>query len=216
MLALDDDQANQAAGYSVIVSNATGVAASAIANLVVTPVVAPAVFTLKNPGSNTFDCFLNGEAGRYWRVESSSDLTHWSPESSFPTVLPLITYPSPPQYRSVVYTPSTSLSISVPRLVNQKFLRASAYAPANAVCNNNLKRIRFAKRLWTLDWCAINYAVNRNSSPPRSDLEPYLPGIENLHCPIDVVESFSTSYTVATLLINPACHLSFSHILEEP
>lgn len=212
MLALDNVTSDQAAAYTVVVSNATGVLTSQVANLTVTTNVSSPVVNYLGATTNGFAFSLAGDTGRYWRIESSTDLVSWQPENSFPSP------PGPVIYLnlgatiantngSLVFTTNSLISLVVPANGAAKFLRAHGYAAPNEICNNDLKRIRFAKLLW-----ARSVHAGRFGWPALVDLEK-LYGIDNsvMSCPIGgfFVHEFQNVVTA------PRCNVP-SHILEEP
>ena len=206
MLALNYVTSNDAGAYSVVVSNSTGVAVSMPAMLAINPnPVQPLLTAFGRTGSNFFAFSLASESGRYYQIESSTNLSTWQAEYSFPATL------AGNEGWDAVYTTNAVISLSVPQTSNPRFYRASLYSPPNEVCNNNMKLIRFAKILWARD----QPLRTRIMSPIDSDLQPYLPYLSTVVCPLDV-DSELPSYSFGDLLTYPACYYSWTHYLQEP
>lgn len=193
---------NQAGAYSVVISNATGVCTSEVANLYVTLAdVRPALGMFTLAASNRFEFTLNGEIGRYYRIESSTNLVDWSPEKTFP----MRSTPFPDGLlTSVVFCSNGVARFSVPAGTNRKFVRAARYFAPNEICNLNLKQIRFAKALYARDYFRISteYTLDR-------DIVPYMRYGKWL-CPLGGV-----NYTGGPHSALPTCSFP-GHVLEEP
>ncbi len=209
MLALDNITTDQAGDYSVSVSNSTGTITSQPASLAVNSnIISPLLNVLSPPAANSFGFTLGGETGRYYRIESSTDLASWLPEASFAFTEPNThdQFGSTP-LTSVVYNTISPISLVVPQNMASKFVRASAYVAPNEICNNNLKQIQFAKQLW-----ARNTFVAPNALPAEDDLLPYLPtnfSFEGGSCPSGGFYSIN-AYRAPTTSSVPG------HVLEEP
>lgn len=208
MLALDNITADQAGDYSVIVSNSTGTVTSPAAALAVSSnIVSPFLNVLYPARTDGFGFTLDGETGRYYRIESSTDLVSWLPEVSFAFSQPVTHdgYGSTP-FTSVVYNTNSTISLVVPENTASKFVRTSAYVAPNEICNNNLKQIQFAKELWSR-----NSNVSRIAIPTVVDLMPYLSSNFSFYtsCPS------GGFYHIDDVRTPPACTVP-EHVLEEP
>jgi hypothetical protein len=219
MLPMDNVTVDQAGAYAVIVSNATGVVTSQVANLTVTTNLPSPSLAALGQATNGFAFSLVGDSGRYWRIESSTDLVNWQPERNFPsTQVTLVTTNTPTIYTSVAFTTNSMISLVVPANGAAKFVRAHNYIAPNEICNNNLKRIRFAKQLWarasyyTGDTKIIELPVGRIETPAGVELDVYGLNSAILSCP---VEGGTYLYNFSTALALPTCPVP-SHILEEP
>jgi hypothetical protein len=213
MLGLNNVSTNQAGAYSVVVSNSTGNIIAGPANLTVNAcAIVPRLATGVPDASNAFAFILAGERGRYYRIESSTNLIYWRPESSFPSSLPILIYPSnATRYGSVVYSPNSADCLSIPRGTNATFIRTSVYSAPDEVCNNNLKQIRFAKELWARS----GKGRSRQSAVSMVDLQAYCPDIIGLKCPVGGT-FFYDSYLINYVLTDPSCMRVNAHVLEEP
>ena len=193
---------NEAEGsYCVMVSNATGVATSTVANLIISRSdVPPSLASSSISSTNRFSFILAGETGRYYRIESSTNLLNWSPEKSFSVG------PSPPYQQnlvtSVIFNSDASSSLSIPATSARKFVRASRYAPANEICNNNLRKIRFAKEIWAMEQHKV-----RTDYPANTDI--YSSRFQEPICPL------GGYYMLNKVDSLPVCSIP-EHVLEEP
>jgi hypothetical protein len=216
MLALESLASDQAGDYSVVVASSTGSVIAGPASLVVNSNPMQPVLRAAGPMmSNSIPFSLAGEPGRYYRIESSTNLLSWQPEAAFPASPPALTYPTgEPPYRSVVYASSTNVVLLLPQLGSARFFRASLYRPANEACINRLREIRFAKELWLRSLPM----PGRTYVPIASDLQPYLPGIQKLTCGAitNGYGSFQSSFTVNDVVHDPTCIIFRSHTLEKP
>jgi hypothetical protein len=204
ILALDNITTDQAGDYSVILSNATGTITSPAASLAVSSnVVSPLLNVASTSTTNGFGFTLDGETGRYYRIESSTDLVSWLPEVSFPFYQPVGFGNNPSS--SVIYNTNSPIFLVVPQNTPGKFFRTSAYAAPNEICNNNLKQIQFAKELWHR-----NVFVTRNSLPTVVDLVPYLGSNFSFYtsCPS------GGYYYINDVRTPPTCTVP-GHVLEE-
>jgi hypothetical protein len=212
MLALDNVGTNQAGAYTVVVSNVTGVVTSQVANLKIVSTLAGPALNCIGQVSNSFAFSLASESGRYWRVESSTDLVNWLPENSFPSTQVILTSSNAPTtYGSVAFCTNSLITLIVPANGADKFLRARSYAASNEICNNNLKQIRFAKELW-LRHSPPGFAPNvRFQTPSDIDLEPFGVNPDAMSCPVGGAFSYKTTTAIQT----PTCVVP-GHVLEEP
>jgi len=92
------------------------------------------------------------------------------------------------------------------------FVHARTTAQQNA-CINNLRQIDGAKQEW-----ALETKSNASVTPGSAVLQPYMGRGSNGSlpvCPLDANNSFSSSYTVGSLQVAPACQISSTnHILN--
>ena len=215
MLALDNVATNQAGAYSVIISNATGVVSSQTANLNVKLSSTNPQLSLIAVTTNGFAFSLTGDAGTYWRIESSTDLVNWHLENSFPSTSTfLLSSNAPTTYGNVAFNTNSSISLIVPANGSAKFLRARGYAAPNEICNNNLKKVRFAKTLWirtTRRDPISGTSFGRFTIPATVDLEPYGINLDEMACPI----AGTYNYFGNRYVNPPTCHAP-GHVLEEP
>lgn len=216
MLALENVAPNQAGEYSVVVTSPTGSVLAGPASLVVNSNPVPPVLHIGGAiVSNSFPFNVAGEAGRYYRIESSTNLLSWQPEAAFPASPPALTYPTgEPPYRSVVYAPNTNVVLSLPQIGSARFFRASLYMPANEICINRLRQIRFTRELWARSLAC----PGRTFVPTPNELQPFLPSILTLTCGAisNGYGSFYTSFTINDTVHDPTCMIVPSHTLEEP
>ncbi|HUD46943.1 MAG TPA: hypothetical protein VMR33_08935 [Candidatus Baltobacteraceae bacterium] len=219
MLALTNIDGSQAGSYTVVVTNIGGATTSAPAVLAVSSFNVPPALTAMPGQFGQFDFGMTGEVGRNYRIEASVDLVDWTNEYSFPRHV----YSSSrfngdydnPELTSVVFNTNGSSSFSLGNAVPWMFIRASQYQPANEICINNLRQIRFAKSLW-----------QRDSASPRwytpegvKDLAPYFLQGSLPYCPLDTNSSWVTSYSTGVNNCASTCDCMIvpgTHILEEP
>jgi hypothetical protein len=141
---------NQAGTYSVTASNIGGVTAGGSATLTVidtNPV--PSLSVLPPNGSN-LQFNLTGEPGRWYKVESSTDLQNWVN----PTWMRL--------------TNPTTL-VAVQRLAPTHFVRASLDVPTE-ICVAQIKQMNWAGLVWGIDTLQL-----ADAPVTASSLAPYLP-----------------------------------------
>lgn len=221
MLPLDNVTADQAGAYTVIVSNATGAVTSQVANLKVESAMPMPSLDLVAQTTNGFAFVLAGESGRYWRIESSTDLVNWTLENSFPSTQPILNTTNnstftnvATAYGNVAFMTNALVSLIVPANGAAKFVRARNYIVPNEIRNNNLKRIRFATKLWAR---AVPYVdngtipVTRLTSPTDGDLAAYGIDPDAAVCPVGGMYT----YRNITACGIPSCTVP-GHVLEEP
>src|SRR5207302_3563834 len=92
---------------------------------------------------------------------------------------------------------------TVANIAQSKFFRAHEFHAVNEVCNNNLKRIRFAQLLF-----AGEHQADRYTSVSYADLYPNLKNRQFPNCPSNGF------YSITTVLNNPEC-LTGYHPFEE-
>jgi hypothetical protein len=203
MLALDQLATNQSGLYRILVTNSAGVTFSDSASLLVTAADTPPTL-VASLGSTQFAFSLQGEAGRRYRIESSTNLASWLPEASFPAPIFYDAYVFQRPLRSVVLDATGADSFTVQNISQSQFFRAHDFHAVNEVCNNNLKKIRFAQLLF-----AGEHQADRNTVVSRTDLYPYLKNGLFPNCPSNGF------YSITTVLANPRC-LTGYHPFEEP
>jgi hypothetical protein len=181
---------NQTGVYSVIASNYDGVAQGSSATLTVAdtnPVPSLAILAPTNPGSLNFT--LSGEAGRWYKIESSTNLQDWVN----PVWLQL-TNPTVP--------------VSVQRLTPNHFLRASLDVPTE-VCIAQLKQIQWGVTLFT-----VENMKQESDTYALYDIHWYCPVASNgllFPCPEDGTYASGGSMTNA-----PTCSLhARGHVIPD-
>jgi len=185
---------NQAGTYSVIASNSFGVSDSVSAQLIVTdtnPVPRLSALPPSHPMQLSFA--LTGEGGRWYEIESSSNLNNWV---------------NPIWFQS---TNGASL-LSLPRLGANHFVRASLNVPTD-ICIAQLKQMCAAQ---------FTFAVENRlpwSYPVTLDLvKPYMPAAsinpngQMAYCP-----EGGTYSAASTVTDNLACSIrSRGHFIPDP
>ena len=147
-LALTNLTAADAGGYSVVVTDSMGVCTSRTALLNVTlSDSSPHLSVGWGTHSNTLSFSVGGDVGRYYRIETSSNLVQWTVASNFPYIL----NERVQWLTSVVFSSNGLASFELPMGAARSFWRAARYTPSNEVCNVNLKQIRFGKTLWAIE-----------------------------------------------------------------
>jgi hypothetical protein len=208
MLARTNMTADQDGFYSVVVSNWTGVATSEVARLFVRPSESPPVLeSFRLSASNRIEVTLNGERGRFYRIETSTNLVNWSQEKVFPSGSYVIESDDP-LFTSVFFNESGSTLLSLPAMDSQKYVRASRYVPQNEICNLHLKQFRFARILYVREHGKV-----LGFRPDSPTLAPYFPAYsaDQVACPDGGVYRISFGGEGNT----PTCTVP-GHILEEP
>jgi hypothetical protein len=150
-LAVHGVTTNQAGTYSVIASNVGGITQGGSATLTVVdtnPV--PRLVPLRPTNSSQLSFSLTGEPGRWYKIESSTNLQDWIN----PTWLQLT-------------NPATVVSIQ--RLQLNHFVRASLDVPTD-VCIARLKRY-----WWAVHIVAMNDAKENADTYDLGNTFPYLP-----------------------------------------
>jgi hypothetical protein len=222
MLALTNIDGSQAGSYTVVVTNIGGAVTSAPAVLAVDSSSVPPALTAFPGPFGQFKFGLTGEVGRNYRIESSVDLIEWTNQYSFSKHVYSCSWAEldydNPVLTSIVFNTNGSSTFSVSAALPFQFLRASQYQPANEICINNLRQIRFAKALWLRD-DALTNGQSRMDTPLGSDIAPYFLQGQLPYCPSDTNASWMTSYEfgVNDSGSTPTCPIvPASHILEEP
>jgi hypothetical protein len=180
--------ASQAGAYSVVVSNASGVATSTAAILTLSPTSPPFVLaTTNSPDTNRLLFSLAGDIGRTYRVWATTNLIDWTDEESLA--------PEPGRPALVVNSNATSV-YSIPIEYNQKFLRASHFMNTE-ICIAQLKAIKHAIRFWAIE--------SRHSIAAVVTEQNILPYLQNpVVCPSGGT-SFANSYTITDASDLPYC-----------
>lgn len=205
ILSFDNLTTNLTGRYSVLVSNATGVATSEEAILDVTTSLSAPELVASGYSDGAFHFRING-ANRFYRIEFSTNLFDWLEQKSFPKDF-VYTRTTRPR-NGLVYNGGSSFS--VPKTFTPNFYRAAIYVSPNEVCVNNLGKIRFAKESWML-----KNKLSPHATPTVSDLMPYLKSALPV-CPLDPAQCGSCSYDINPIYVNPACLITSGHLLEEP
>ena len=186
--------ANQSGGYSVVVSNSSGVITSAVASLiVVSPTNQLLLKALGLSGSNRFAFSITGETGQWFRVWASTNPINWSAKENL---------------LWVQNTNATSV-FSIPMLNPREFLRVSRYVqnPIPGICVTHLREIEFAVKLWAVE-------TKREPIAPVSetDIAPYLTG-DLIVCPSGGT-TFADSYYIQDVATRPVCQkVPATHVL---
>jgi hypothetical protein len=173
---------NQAGSYSVIASNVGGITQGGSAMLIVVdtnPV--PRLTPLRPINSSLLSFFLTGEPGRWYKIESSTNLQNWIN----PTWLQLT-------------NPATVLSIQ--RLQSKHFVRASLDVPTD-VCIARLKRYG-----WGLHIFAMYTGEDSSDTYNMNNLTPYVP--HNSWGPTDYCPAGGSYASGARIWNPPTCSLS--------
>jgi len=206
ILGITNVTAAQAGDYVVVITNQTGSVTSQVAHLTVSDLEARPLLRITDGSSPTgIGLSIEGEAGRCYRIESSSNLVDWIEEKRFAMIPDQL---SVPLLTSVMFASNSPTAFSMTNNWKQKFIRARRYFPANEVCNLSLKKIRLAKELWMRDWGFTSV----NDIMSHSELLPYL-GYTNFtpffNCPLH------GTYGANAVGKLPECSIS-GHLLEEP
>ncbi len=215
MLALAYVTTDQAGSYSVLVSNASGTTLAGPAILSVNSNPIPPSLQLRGQTApNQFALTLSGESGRYYQIESSTDLSAWKTLTNFPATVPPLTYPpGAVKYRRVVYCTNAMICLTVTNASIATFFRASLYNSFDENCEMHLKQIRFAKQLWQ----RTPPIQARTFTPAYSDLEPFWQNINSTGCPlVGGGGPFEASYTMNIMTSDPSCQVEHRHALLEP
>jgi hypothetical protein len=202
ILILDHLITNQAGNYSVVVSNQAGGIVSEDAVLKVTETVEPPQLMAVGNSAGGFEFKILGDVGRIYRIESSTNLTDWTEEKSFPAEF--VFYETARPKNGLVF--SGTNRFSVPRSSQRKFYRATPYVPADEVCINNMRVLRFAKEIFAHQHYGYPYFV---------DIRPYF-NYPTVFCPLDPKREVDVSYFFGDPAVNPVCWMSTAHLLEEP
>jgi hypothetical protein len=219
MLALTNVDPTMAGSYSVVVSNSGGVVSSAPGLLTVDTSNTPPSLAVGNWSPAELEFQLTGEIGRNYRIETSSDLNVWSNEVAFD----MTPYELSSEYgansgvltpnlTSVVFNTNGLSTLDVAGKAPEQFWRAVQYKPANEICINNLRQIRFAKLLWRRRYPQF---FGRYDTPQGPDLAPFFPQGVLPFCPNDSYRLFVTSYIPNNEETTPQCNVIASHVLEE-
>lgn len=182
MLALHDVTTNHSGVYSVLVTNTGGGAAVAEATLLVSADDQPVLRMLEAAPGNRLLIELNGALGRAYRIESSTNLQHWSAEGVLGT------------FTSVVIATNPVTPVQVSADTERKFIRLEHYSEPNEECMLNLRQIWFTKQMWAID----NRSAG-SAQPMPSDLMPYFKDGLMGFCPA------GGSYSFDSVAQYPAC-----------
>lgn len=189
--------ASRAGDYSVVVSNVSGVVTSAVAQLTVSPTAPDVILNaLESPDPARFRFSITGEAGRKYRVWSSTNLVQWWDEEEFRV------YPWDIWSQSVVQNTNATSAYSIPKTPAQKFLRIMRYMDTE-ICIAHLREIDFAIKLW-----AIENKKESTASILETDIMPYFKQTGIYVCPSRGT-TFADSYTLGTAGQRPTCQKNY-------
>jgi hypothetical protein len=132
------------------------------------------------PDTNRFYFTITGENGRKYRILATTNFINWAGEESFPGYA---------NADGVVQNTNETSLFSIPRVPNQKFLRATPYLDTE-ICIAQLEAIYFAMKLWAIETKRSSYAP-----VTASDILPYL---KDMVCP-----SGGTSFADSYAMYNP-------------
>ena len=152
--------------YQVMVMDDLGTNSALTTLTVSTENVAPVWTDLKRISNGSWSGRLQVQAGRSYRIETSTNLIHWFPltrlvqESSvrFGTSGPVST-------SGVVFLANSNAEVRFQTSSSHQFFRAVRYEPVNSQCHNTLKMCRFVKELW-----AVQNRMTPLNTPRSSDL----------------------------------------------
>jgi len=167
---------NQAGSYSVTASNIGGVTLGGSATLTVVDTNPVPSLAVLPPNGPNLQFNLTGEPGRWYKVESSTDLQNWVN----PTWMRL--------------TNPTTL-VAVQRLAPTHFVRASLDVPTE-ICVAQLKQMNWAAMTW-----AIETQQDVNATVTAAVMMPYIPLTPELtlpYCPEGGTYSFGIVKTNAS------------------
>ncbi|HXU77167.1 MAG TPA: immunoglobulin domain-containing protein [Methylomirabilota bacterium] len=189
ILLLETPAATQAGPYSVILSNVSGVATSAVANLAFSPAdPRPTLTALRTEDPTRFSFALGGVSGRRYVIEGSTNLVDWSGEPEFFTCCE--------GNPGVVLATNGSSVFSVSRSSDRRFLRASPLVQPE-ICVSHLHAIDFAIKLFT-----IHMRKDPLAPVAQLDLADYLKDWPV--CPSGG-STFADSYSLTAVDSPPAC-----------
>jgi hypothetical protein len=193
-LAVHGVTTNQAGSYSVIASNVGGITQGGSAMLTVVdtnPV--PRLMPMRPTNSSLLSFSLTGEPGRWYKIESSTNLQDWIN----PIWLQLT-------------NPTTVVSIQ--RLQSNHFIRASLDVPTD-VCVAQLKRY-----WWAVHIFAMNNALQTNDIYDLMNTLPYVPKNSNRVWPGDICpEGGIYGSSISRIDWPPYCTLyNRGHVIPDP
>jgi len=179
---------SQAGGYSVVVSNSSGVSTSAVATLTISPTSPPLLLApVAPPDTKHFSFSLAGETGHFYRIWATTNLTNWIDEPSLAF---------DPSYPTLVVNANPTSVYSIPIDSEKMFLRASRFMPKE-ICMAQLQAINHAIRLFAIE-------TRHGISDPlvEQDLTPFLKN--PVVCPWGGT-TFADSYTITDVASPPTC-----------
>ena len=213
-LAMHHVTTNQAGDYFVVATNWNPL--SAIRGQIVLPTVITSrvahVTVLKQDlrpplghpviGTNgQFTFPLAGVVGRSYRIESSTNLSGWTPLNQFANGWIWLD----PTYSSVVVDTNGMETLRIAANLPRTFVRARGYRPANEICNINLKQLRFLNE-WIFH--RNSKALTDSWNPTPDNLALFFKGTGPV-CPKGGI------YTLGDFAHPPVCSFP-GHVLEEP
>lgn len=173
---------NQVGAYSVIASNIGGVTQSGSATLTLAdtnPVPRITALQPVNPAQISFS--LTGEPGRWYKIESATDLLNWTNTLYLQLTNPITV-------------------VSLQRLAPAHFVRASLDVPTD-VCVAQLKQMH-----WALAVFAIEQEQSESSSYSLFNIMPYVP--LNSQGEINYCPEGGTYASGGSITYAPTCTLS--------
>ena len=196
MLPIYSANFTNAGEYCVVVSSAAGgVSTSEVARLIIsTNDPTPSVRAVQSVGGTNFVFRVNGEEGRSYLVESSTNLVDWLT----------------PLKRFVVVNTNQINLFQIPQDVPKQFFRLSPYYPHNEICDLNMRQLRMAA--WC---CAEDDHLDDDSNVTGNDVLRYLWTTMLPSCPEDPDQLGYTSYPIETVRTTPS-RCFFGHKLERP
>jgi hypothetical protein len=208
MLSLTNVNGTMAGNYSVIVSNVPyGYTISQPATLTVSQSNVPVSLAATGIISNSLAFNLAGESGRFYRIQTSTNLGGWQNAANFP-----FSFQPQTLFGSVVQNTSTSMPLLSPQAGASAFIRALPYTAPDQhsdICINNLNQICIAKFLWMID--SGGYPT---SWAAMSDIQRYFPHQTLPGCPDESTQNFQYDYRINDMQTAPTCLIKTNHLLE--
>ena len=190
-------QASQAGAYSVVVSNSGGAVTSAVATLTMLPRATPPRLEILGVTNSRIAVALVGETvGRYYLIESSTNLLDWTFEES------LHFFGADAILQSDLLTEFT-----IPLGPKHKFWRAIPDLEFET-CVTQLEGIRVAIQLFAIETRAI-----ADATVTEDDLEPYF--TKPPACPSSrpFEADFEDSYSLTDVSDRAKCEITGYHLL---
>jgi hypothetical protein len=208
ILSFDNVTSSNAGNYQVLIMDDLGTNSADVTLTVSQTNVPPRWLALKRLSANEWSGSLEVEAGRSYRIESSTNLADWSPVAR-------VVQESSVRYGTVgivsnsgvVFLPNANSDVRFTTASPHEFFRAVRYEPPHSECHNNLKKIRFAKELWS----HVRLDGALSSPPDDNDLFGAPPHYMSHYpwCP----PPFRGIYTKGPLVVQPECNVH-SPLLE--
>ena len=207
ILSFDNVTTTNAGTYRVLVSDDLGTTSADVTLAVSSTDTPPRWLKLQPNSTNEWHALLNGEAGRSYRIEMSTNLTDWSPVQQLVQETSVrYGLAGAVSNNGVAFLRETNAEIRFSSTDMRAFFRAVRYDSVHAQCLNHLKKIRFAKELAAH---GLRMSESDGSTYPydqfvRADIQPLL-GIYYIEHP--------GIYTLMQYCSQPTCQL---HTLVEP